>query len=146
MRAGRRRLIFQDPVWTQCYPGFVGSSADLAAGNRPAVAARSVALLAQESGVRERIEWFAREKQWINEMHLALNRIPAPTFLEQKRAEWMVEQFRALGCDAKLDRAGNVVAYPDGDRQGPFIAVTAHLDTVLAPRSAEEITTAPDGR
>ena len=28
----------------------------------------------------------------------------APTFLEQKRADWMAERFRTLGWEAKLDR------------------------------------------
>ena len=46
------------------------------------------------------MEWFRRERAWINEQHLQLSRIAAPTFLEQKRAEWMVAQFRALGCEA----------------------------------------------
>jgi len=55
-------------------------------------------------------EWISRERQWINERHLELCRIPAPTFLEQKRAEWMAGQFRQSGYDVHIDRAGNVVA------------------------------------
>lgn len=107
---------------------------------------KAVAELAQARGVRECLQWFAREKQWINERHLQVCRIPAPTFFEQKRAEWMAEQFRALGCDSRLDRAGNVVAFLNGAHQEPYVAVTAHLDTVLAPRSADEISMSPDGR
>jgi len=42
--------------------------------------------IAQSSGVREALQWFTREKQWINEQHLQLCRIPAPTFLEQERS------------------------------------------------------------
>jgi acetylornithine deacetylase/succinyl-diaminopimelate desuccinylase-like protein len=57
----------------------------------------------------------------------------------------MADQFRALGCDAALDRAGNVVASPNSNREGPFVALTAHLDTVLAPRNLEEISVTPDG-
>jgi acetylornithine deacetylase/succinyl-diaminopimelate desuccinylase-like protein len=87
--------------------------------------------------------WFTREKQWINEIHLALCRIPAPTLLEQARAAWFVDQFRAMGWDAALDRAGNVTAALG---QPPYVALTAHLDTVLAPRQAEEISVESDGR
>ena len=58
----------------------------------------------------------------------------------------MLEQFRSLGCPARIDRGGNVIAHPIEDREGPYIALTAHLDTVLAPRSEEEIFVAPDGR
>ncbi|MBC8164594.1 MAG: M20/M25/M40 family metallo-hydrolase [Bryobacteraceae bacterium] len=100
--------------------------------------------LVQTQTVRESLQWFARERQWINEQHLNLCRIPAPTFLEGRRAEWMVTQFRALGWDARIDRGGNVVAWPEAAR-GPFIALTAHLDTVLAPRVPEDIRLEPDG-
>jgi hypothetical protein len=64
--------------------------------------------LTEHRGVRECLQWFTREKQWINEIHLELCRIPAPTFLEQQRAEWMADRFRSLGWEAKIDRAGNV--------------------------------------
>lgn len=99
--------------------------------------------LAEHRGVRECMQWFTREKQWINEIHLQLCRIPSPTFLEQERAAWFTEQFRTLGWQASIDRAGNVVA-AEGD--GPYVAMTAHLDTVLAPRNKDEVTVGPDGR
>lgn len=35
--------------------------------------------LAVEREVRECLQWFTREKQWINETHLQLCRVPAPT-------------------------------------------------------------------
>jgi acetylornithine deacetylase/succinyl-diaminopimelate desuccinylase-like protein len=57
----------------------------------------------------------------------------------------MAEQFRALGCGAEIDRAGNVVAWPQPDRGEPLIAVSAHLDTVLAPRNKDEIILEPNG-
>jgi tripeptide aminopeptidase len=99
--------------------------------------------LTENRVVRECLQWFTREKQWINEVHLQLCRIPAPTFLEGERAEWFVEQFRSFGWDASLDRAGNAVATIGEE---PFIGLTAHLDTVIAPRNKDEITIEPDGR
>jgi len=103
--------------------------------------------LAQAAGVREGLRWFTREKQWVNERHLELCRIPAPTFQERQRAEWLIEQFQALGCEARLDAAGNVVARPEPERDSsqPLVALTAHLDTVLAPRKKEDINFEPDG-
>jgi tripeptide aminopeptidase len=95
--------------------------------------------------VRDCLNWFAREKQWINDRHIQLCRIPAPTFFEQRRAEWVVEQFRAYGWEASIDRAGNVVAMLNPSYTGPVIALTAHLDTVLAPRTPEEVSISPDG-
>ena len=91
------------------------------------------------------LEWFRRERNWINEQHLKLCRIPAPTFFEEKRALWMAEQFQALGWEARLDRAGNVVATWPG-ASASSMAVTAHLDTVLAPRTPDDIKTLRDGR
>src|SRR5512142_3295047 len=92
--------------------------------------------LAEIRGVRERLQWFTREKQWVNEMHLQLCRIPSPTFLEGERAAWFMDQFRAAGWNASLDRAGNAVAIGG---EPPYVAVTAHLDTVMAPRSKDDI-------
>src|SRR5580704_6273089 len=105
---------------------------------------RPVAEMAESAEVRACVDWFRRERGWINEQHLKLCRVPAPTFFEQKRAEWMAEKFKSLGWDAKIDRAGNVIA--TRSRDSSHVAVTAHLDTVLAPRSAEEIKLAGDGR
>ena len=108
--------------------------------------AGSVADLARSPELRVALDWFRRERTWINEQQLKLCRIPAPTFLEQKRGEWMMERFRELGWEAKLDRSGNVVAGLPGRRDADSVAVTAHLDTVLAPRSSDEIKVSPDGR
>jgi len=101
--------------------------------------------LAERPGIREALQWFTREKQWVNDVHLQLCRVPAPTFLEQQRAEWMAAQFRTLGWHAGIDRAGNVLASLTPDPPGPLIAVTAHLDTVLAPRMKEDVSIDRDG-
>jgi tripeptide aminopeptidase len=108
-------------------------------------AAAAVGELADRPGIREALQWFTREKQWVNEIHLQLCRVPAPTFLEQQRAEWLASQFRALGWHVGIDRAGNVLASLEADPQGPLVAVTAHLDTVLAPRLKEDISIDRDG-
>ena len=99
--------------------------------------------LADDRVVRECLKWFTREKQWINEQHLQVCRVPAPTFLEQERASWLLDQFRAWGWEASIDRAGNVVA---ADGPAPYVALTAHLDTVIAPRNKDDISVEADGR
>lgn len=112
------------------------------AGNLLAAAAGEVA---ERPGIREALQWFTREKQWVNEIHLQLCRVPAPTFLEQQRAEWIAGQFRALGWHVGIDRAGNVLASVHADPAGPLVALTAHLDTVIAPRIKEDISIDLDG-
>jgi tripeptide aminopeptidase len=103
----------------------------------------NIAEIVEDRGVRECLQWFTREKQWINETHLQLCRVPAPTFLEQERAAWFQEQFRALGWTPSIDRAGNVIAALG---EGPYVALSAHLDTVLAPRTKDDIGVDADGR
>ncbi len=102
--------------------------------------------LSSARGVRECLQWFTREKQWITEHQIQLCRVPAPTFLERERAQWMLDQFKSCGCDASIDPAGNVVAFPEPGAAGPYVALTAHLDTVLAPRRPEEIYVDSGGR
>ena len=99
--------------------------------------------LAENRAVRECLQWLTRERPWMNEIHLALCRVPAPTFLEGERALWFQEQFHGLGWDATIDKAGNVIA-ADGD--GPYVALTAHLDTVIAARGKDDISVDADGR
>ncbi len=110
-----------------------------------ASASRNLDALASSRGVKEALQQLSRDKQWINEKHLELCRVPSPTFQEQRRAEWMLAAFRQLGCEAKIDQAGNVVAFLQPAAPPPYIAVTAHLDTVLSPRSPDDVRTEPDG-
>lgn len=100
---------------------------------------RNLDALASARGVREALEQCVRQRQWINERHLELCRIPSPTFQEQRRAEWMLAAFRNFGCDARIDQAGNVIAFLQPAPPPPYVALTAHMDTVLAPRTASEI-------
>jgi len=113
-------------------------------------AAAAVGELADRPGIREALQWFTREKQWVNEIHLQLCRVPAPTFLEQQRAEWLATQFRTLGWHVTIDRAGNVLASLNAaslnaTQEGPLVALTAHLDTVLAPRTKDDVSIDRDG-
>src|SRR3954451_5098738 len=109
------------------------------------LSATSVGDLADQRPIRDSLQWFTRKKQWINEIHLQLCRVPAPTFLEQQRAEWMAGQFRSLGWHVGIDRAGNVLASLHTDPEGSLVALTAHLDTVIAPRTKEDILIDRDG-
>ncbi|MBV8551093.1 MAG: M20/M25/M40 family metallo-hydrolase [Acidobacteriaceae bacterium] len=107
--------------------------------------AREIALLAARPAILNAQRWFAHQRAWINEQHLQLCRIPAPTFFERQRAEWFCSQLAGLGWASRQDRAGNVLA-EFGGRQTPVTIVSAHLDTVLAPGRPEQIYFAPDGR
>jgi acetylornithine deacetylase/succinyl-diaminopimelate desuccinylase-like protein len=96
--------------------------------------------LAARPGVREACRLFSRERRWLDEMHLTVCRVPAPTFFEQRRAEWMAHELERWGWETRMDRAGNVIAtLPSTPKDAPLVALTAHLDTVLAPKAPEDI-------
>lgn len=107
--------------------------------------ARRIAALAGQSALARAQKWFALERSWINEQHLELCRVAAPTFFEQRRAAWLRTRLEELGWRARLDRAGNVHA-DFGDTAESPIAVCAHLDTVFAPAKPEDVYFGPGGR
>jgi acetylornithine deacetylase/succinyl-diaminopimelate desuccinylase-like protein len=116
------------------------------AAGRPAPDPRRIAQLAEQAGLFNAQRWFARERNWINDQQLQLCRIPAPTFFEQQRAEWFRDRLGSLGWDARIDRAGNVLASRTAESESPALIVSAHLDTVIAPQRMEDVYFSPDGR
>ncbi|MBV9613534.1 MAG: M20/M25/M40 family metallo-hydrolase [Acidobacteriaceae bacterium] len=121
-------------------------SKTLPAIERAPAETRRLGELAERPALSQAQRWFARERAWINEQHLQLCRIAAPTFFERQRADWFRLQLELLGWTAKLDRAGNVLASFGGDERTPSLVVSAHLDTVFAPSRPEEVYYAPHGR
>lgn len=107
---------------------------------------RRIGRLAELPALFQAQRWFTRERAWINEQHLQVCRIPAPTFFEQVRADWLRTQLESLGWQARLDRAGNVLASFQADESGPALVLSAHLDTVIAPSRTEEVYFGSDGR
>lgn len=71
----------------------------------------------------------------------ALCAIPAPTFAERERGEFVLARLHALRLDAAFDAIGNVVARIGED--GPALALCAHLDTVFPADTDLRVTRAP---
>lgn len=70
------------------------------------------------------------------ELAIAIQQIPAPTFEERERAEFVQARFLAEGLqDVTMDAAGNVLGRLPGGNAPPLI-VSAHLDTVF-PRETD---------
>lgn len=101
--------------------------------------------ISQRPAIAAALRWFGRERAWINERHLDLCRIPAPTFFERSRAEWLRDQLAGIGWNASLDRVGNVLA-TFGEAPRIATVVSAHLDTVFAPQRPEDVSFSSDGR
>lgn len=67
----------------------------------------------------------------ILDLAVQIQQIPAPTFEESARAQFVLEKFRAEGLtDTGIDAAGNAFARLSGGTRAPLV-VSAHLDTVF---------------
>jgi len=90
-----------------------------------------IARLASVSEVRSALQWFRDQEAEFARWQMELSRIPAPPFGEGARADWVGEQFRALGIkEVSKDRMENVVAFRKG-RQQSILSISAHIDTVF---------------
>jgi acetylornithine deacetylase/succinyl-diaminopimelate desuccinylase-like protein len=84
---------------------------------------------------------------YVIEKTCEIQQIPAPTFAETKRSEYLFNEFTRLGLkDVSQDETGNVYASWPGSGEGCLV-VSAHLDTVHSgdtplalKRSRERIT------
>lgn len=66
------------------------------------------------------------------ETAIAVQQIPAPTFDEAERGNFVFDRFRGLGLsEVSKDALGNVYGLRRGQRPGPGLLVSAHLDTVF---------------
>jgi len=71
--------------------------------------------------------------RWTLEQGIAIQQIPAPTFDEAERADYVQAQFLALGLqDVTIDSVYNVYGRLPGQLQNrPALMLSAHLDTVF---------------
>jgi len=69
----------------------------------------------------------------------AIHSIPAPTFSEQKRAEYVMGELKALGFQqAHIDQTGNALACWPGGKEKKVV-VSAHLDTVHPEKAVKPL-------
>ncbi len=72
--------------------------------------------------------------EWVIAEAIRIQQIPAPTFAEAQRAQYVATQFAALGlADIRIDEQLNVFGLLPGlQRQQSGILISAHTDTVFA--------------
>lgn len=114
---------------------------DLAAPPWP----QSVADAASLRGVHRALLQSRLDLDWITGQQVAVCSVPAPTFSEGARADHLSRVFTELGQKAIIDDAGNVVVPFVHSERLPYVAVSAHMDTVLAPSSPDDILVESDG-
>jgi tripeptide aminopeptidase len=92
---------------------------------------QEVSRLAAIPEVRSAMQWFRDQEAEFARWQIDLARIPAPPFGEKARADWVGEQFHALGIkEVGKDKIGNVFGFRKG-RQDSILSISAHLDTVF---------------
>ncbi|MDT8428882.1 MAG: M20/M25/M40 family metallo-hydrolase [Pseudomonadales bacterium] len=92
--------------------------------------------LSNDARVQAALRAIAEQEPETIAEQIRLTEIPAPPFMEQRRAEYYLEQMKARGlADAYIDAEGNVVGIRRGVGDGPLFAIAAHLDTVFPPET-----------
>ncbi len=111
----------------------ISRDSDDARGMR--TAQQQVARLAELREVHDAFAWFRSHARELEDLQLELTAIPAPPWGEVARTEWLRGRFEALGlAEVERDELGNVFGVLTGmDNSAPYIALSAHLDTVFPP-------------
>jgi acetylornithine deacetylase/succinyl-diaminopimelate desuccinylase-like protein len=86
--------------------------------------------ITEHASWRRAVRCIQEQREWLDNLQIALTEIPAPTFQEAARAQSVADRFRELGLQrVRLDKAGNAL----GERPGAnsaVVVIAAHLDTV----------------
>ncbi len=108
-------------------------------------AQQQVVYLAELRRVHEAFAWFRSRARQLEELQLQVTSIAAPPWGEAGRSKWLAHRFTELSLsDVHQDEIGNVFGIrPGSDRNAPYIALSAHLDTVFP--AGTEISVRRDG-
>jgi tripeptide aminopeptidase len=94
---------------------------------------KEVTRLAGMKSVHDAFGWFDSHEREMADRQLEVTAIPAPPFRERQRSEWMLGKFVECGLQqAHMDAVCNVIGLLPGISQGPYVAISAHLDTVFS--------------
>ncbi|MBT3337429.1 MAG: M20/M25/M40 family metallo-hydrolase [Anaerolineae bacterium] len=81
----------------------------------------------------------------ILELGIAIQQIPAPTFAEEKRGQFIEDLFAEEGLlDVSADKAGNIYGRIPGSGGGAPLVICAHLDTVFPATTNLRLTRDPN--
>ena len=106
---------------------------------------RQVAHLAELRRIHEAFAWFRSHARQLEDLQLQVTAIAAPPWGEAARSDWLKQRFtELLLSDVHQDEIGNVFGIrPGNDPKAPYIALSAHLDTVFP--AGTEISARRDG-
>lgn len=96
-------------------------------------AQQQVSRIAELRRVHNAFAWFRSHSRELEDLQLEVTAIAAPPWGEGARSEWLASHFVDLALtDVHRDELGNVFGIRPGvDPAAPFIALSAHIDTVF---------------
>ena len=87
--------------------------------------------LAADPRVARALAWMDDNLAWVDEQHIRIAEIPAPTFQETQRGAYIRKLFDQAGLKTRVDDVGNVIGEHHGADAKSVILVSAHMDTVF---------------
>jgi len=94
-------------------------------------AGKPVEQIAGEPRVARALNWVHENLAWVDEQHIRITEIPAPTFQESQRGAYIRKLFEQAGLRTRIDDVGNVIGERSGADTKSFILLSAHMDTVF---------------
>ncbi len=83
--------------------------------------------------------------QRVIDLAIQIQQIPAPTFGESRRTDFIKQRFQEEGLsDVSIDQIGNVYGRLPGLGMAPPLVVSAHCDTVFSESTALKVTREPE--
>ena len=100
-----------------------------------------VARVAELRKVHEAFAWFRSHARELEDLQLEVTSIAAPPWGEAARSAWLKARFSDLALtDVHQDELGNVFGIrPGTDPNAPYIALSAHVDTVFPAGTPIEV-------
>ncbi len=104
-------------------------------------AQQQVARIAEIRRVHQAFAWFRSHSRELEDAQLEVTAVAAPPWGESARSQWLAARFEELAlADVHRDELGNVFGIrPGTDPTAPFIALSAHIDTVFPPGTPIEV-------
>ena len=104
-------------------------------------AQQQVARAAELRKVHEAFAWFRSHTRELEDLQLEVTSIAAPPWGEAARSAWLKARFSDLALtDVHQDELGNVFGIrPGTDPNAPYIALSAHVDTVFPAGTPIEV-------
>ena len=89
-------------------------------------------MILENEKIKQALEYIKEEDPVTTQDTLNMCQIPAPSYKEEKKAEYIRERFREIGLrDVRIDAVGNVLGIWPGTGEGPSVMLAAHTDTVF---------------